>query len=153
MKFIHYGHRRFDKRRFMPIHNEEGRNKPRGGLWASPVDSDYGWKSWCEDAAFRECDEQNSFTFALKPEANIYYIRSVEAANSLPRAENRYGIEDLMLETPFSMIMGVDFESMVKDGIDAIIYEQSACPQLYWKLYGWDCDSILVMNPEVVIPE
>lgn len=147
MKFIHYGHRCFDKEKIMPIRNRECFNKPYGGLWASPVDSEYGWKAWCEDSGFRECDEKNSFTFSLSPDANIYYIRSVEAANNLPRAQSKYD----MPETPFSMIMGVDFESMVRDGVDAIFYEQSVCPQLYWKLYGWDCDCILVMNLDIVI--
>jgi len=156
MRFIHYGHRCFDKDKIMPVHNQEGWNKPYGGLWASPVDSEYGWKAWCEENDFRDCNEEDSFTFSLKPEANIYYIRSVEAANNLPRARSNFKTIELMVnipETPFSMIMGVDFEAMVKDGIDVIFYEQSACPQLYWKLYGWDCDCILVMNPEVVVAE
>ena len=153
MRFIHYGHCSFDRKKFVPIQNQECRNKPSGGFWGSPVDSEYGWKDWCKDNDFRECDEQNSFAFSLKSEANIYYIRTVDAANNLPRAQGRYGIDDILSETPYSMIMGVDFEAMVRGGIDAILYEQSACPPLYWKLYGWDCDSILVMNPEIVIPE
>ena len=153
MRFIHYGHRCFDKEKFMPIQNQECWNKPRGGFWASPVESELGWKSWCEDNDFGECDEQNSVIFSLKPEANIYHICSVEAANNLPRSQSSYGINEMMPETPYSTIMGVDFESMVKAGIDAIFYELSVCPQLYWKLYGWDCDCILVMNPDIVVPE
>lgn len=153
MRFIHYGHRCFDKERFVPIQNRECWNKPSGGLWASPVDSEYGWRVWCEESNFAECEEENSFTFSIKPEANIYFIRTVEAANNLPRAESEYSIGRIMPETAFSTIMGIDFEAMVKDGVDAIVYEQSACPQLYWKLYGWDCDSILVMNPDIVVPE
>lgn len=156
MRFIHYGHPRFDKEAFVPIHNRESFNKPIGGLWGSPVDAEYGWKAWCEENSFRECNEENAFVFTLKPDANIYYIRSVEEANNLPRAGRMHSLPNVMAslisEAP-SMIMGVDFEAMVKDGVDAVLYEQSACMALYWTLYGWDCDTILVLNPDAVVPE
>lgn len=157
MRFIHYGHKSFDKDAFIPVQNKESFNKPIGGLWGSPIDSEYGWKDWCKASSFRECDEGNSFVFSLKPDANIYYIRSVDEAKNLPRAGKIHdlpvGIPNLITGEAPCMIMGVDFEAMVKDGIDAILYEQSACMQLYWTLYGWDCDSILVMNPDVILPE
>ena len=44
----------------------------------------------------------------------------------------------------------LDFEEMLRNGIDAVYVEISSDNRLYWALYGWDCDSIVVMNPAVV---
>ena len=149
MKFIHYGHFGFEKDKFNPIQNRECENKPKGGLWASSVTAKYGWEKWCQDNEFEEyCKPDHSFMFSLKPEANIYYIGSLEAADNLPRTKSKYDIK-----VPSKIIMGVDFEAMVKGGIDAILYDQSSCPELYWRLNGWDCDCILIMNPDIIVAE
>lgn len=41
------------------------------------------------------------------------------------------------------------------DGIELHISEETTdldkYDELYFALYGWDCDSILIMNPDVVI--
>ena len=38
--YIHYGSKQFDISKFEPIRNWW--NKPHGGLWASPVNAEYG---------------------------------------------------------------------------------------------------------------
>ena len=43
-----------------------------------------------------------------------------------------------------------DFEKLVSDGVDAIEFFISDDNKLYWDLYGWDCDSILIMNPNII---
>ena len=43
----------------------------------------------------------------------------------------------------------LDFEKIAKE-FGAIEVNISSDEKLYWKLYGWDCDSILIMNPNVV---
>ena len=43
----------------------------------------------------------------------------------------------------------MDFEQL-KENYDAIEVDISADNTLYWELYGWDVDSILVLNPNVV---
>ena len=40
---------------------------------------------------------------------------------------------------------------MIKNGIDVIEFNLSNDEDLYFALYGWDCDCILVLNPEVII--
>ena len=45
----------------------------------------------------------------------------------------------------------IDFELMIKNGIDVIEFNLSNDEDLYFALYGWDCDCILVLNPEVII--
>ena len=141
-KWIHYGHKSFDGNRFMPIRNCRNFLKPHGGLWASPVDAEFGWKAWCEREEFRECDAENSFTFTLKPEAKVLRIKHIDDLIGLPRAEDALSFRDWCL---------LDFEKLLELGYDAIELVLSADPRLYWRLYGWDCDSILVMNPEVIV--
>lgn len=53
----------------------------------------------------------------------------------------------------------IDFEKCLRIGIDAIElcwygeeFEKVASDDLYFELYGWDCDSIVVLNPDAVIP-
>lgn len=140
--YIHYGSKHFDKGKFVTIKNENW-VKPRGGLWASNINAKYGWKDWNEDNSFSDCDKNNSFTFQLKEGSNVLTINSRE---------------DLLEKTPMlnnfcllgSQIYYIDFEGLIKEGIDAIEVNISKDDNLYWDLYGWDCDSILLLNPNIV---
>lgn len=139
--YIHYGHKQFLRSNFIEIKNCAS-TKPHGGLWASDVHSEYGWKTWCKDNYFRDCTEKNAFYFNLAPEANVLHIRSLEDLEGLP--ENRY-------DSPWMPgAIYLDFEAMKASGVDAIELHLSNDHRLYWGMYGWDCDSILIMNPEVV---
>ena len=154
-KYIHYGHCEFRRDWFCEIQNRLF-VKPEGGLWGSPVDSEYGWKDWCDRERFRKCKKSNSFEFTLRDDANVLHIRDVSDLIGLPR--NPVAKELLLSDT--NMIY-LDFEQLVKDGYDAIELHLSeekfdvdvwrSMDNLYWKLYGWDCDSILVMNAEVIV--
>lgn len=149
-KYIHYGHKKFERVRFCPIRNRECFSKPDGGLWASPVDAKYGWSGWCEENDFRECNEDNSFTFTLREGANVLHIRDIEYLERLPQIKSEY-----------ALWCQLDFEKLLEDGIDAIelhlseedVSNLTVCEGLYWSLYGWDCDSILIMNPNVIVCE
>ena len=44
----------------------------------------------------------------------------------------------------------LDFEELLKNYYDAIEVDISKCWALYNELYGWDCDSILIMNPDII---
>ena len=57
--YIHYGHKHFVSNDFVEIKNNMW-NKPIGGLWASDINAEYGWKNWCKDEEFCECNEENS---------------------------------------------------------------------------------------------
>ena len=139
--YIHYGDTRFRPKLYREIKNLEYRNKPSGGLWASAVDAEYGWKQWCEDNGFREIKDQVSFCFTLTDDANVYYINSIYDALRLPQAEQ----PDPFLERNYP-----DFERMKYECIDAIEYNLSKDWRLYDELYGWDCDCILILNPDVI---
>ena len=138
--YIHYGHKHFDKTMFVRVRNNSPKNKPIGGLWASPDDATFGWKDWCEAEDFRECKEENSFQFTL-PEANILKINSVEDFRKLPILTQDYNVMGWL----------IDFEQCFKLGYDAIELCLSEDYDLYYELYGWDCDSILVLNPDMVV--
>ena len=137
--YIHYGHKQFLKQRFTEIYNDWV--KPVGGLWASDVNAKYGWKQWCENENFRECSEDNAFYFELAAGANVLHIRKKEDLNGLPRYNSEFQIADAVY---------LDFEKLKDSGIDAVELHLSEDYQLYWALYGWDCDSILILNPDII---
>lgn len=148
-RYIHYGHDRFIPEHFTPIRNRQYFSKPFGGLWASPVDAEYGWKDWCEAENFRECREDNSFTFTLAPVARVLYVAGRSDLKGLPRTGDMESILGGMydVDNPYSLV-SLDFERLRNDGWDAV--EVTDINRLYWALYGWDCDSILVMNPDII---
>lgn len=151
-KYIHYGCDSFDRNLFQPIVNRERFVKPHGGLWASPVDSEWGWKDWCTSESFHTDRLSESFTFTLSENAKVIHIRSVSDLTELPN------------QKPSPWFPGVcdwkciDFEKLLADGVDAVELHLSEEDRtncgfmdgLYWELYGWDCDSILILNPDVV---
>lgn len=139
MKFIHYGHTSFEPLSFKEPKNVEYRNKPTGGLWASPVGAAFGWREWNDRELFCECNENNSFTFSLADNANILTIKSMEDVEKLPLQENSE-----------QFIKFFDFEKMVSDKIDAILFLVSECRELYMTMYGWDCDCILILNKNII---
>lgn len=141
-RYIHYGSPKFNAEVFAPIRNCRAFTKPDGGLWASPVDAKHGWKQWCKDNSFRECRKENSFTFTLTPDAKVLYICSVIGLDSLPQVKDEFALSNWCL---------LDFEKLLEQGYDAVEISITAAPRLYWSLYGWDCDSILVMNPDVIM--
>lgn len=140
--YIHYGANRFDLEEFKPIRNEPCFTKPMGGLWASDIEAPYGWRDWCEDEHFHMDQFEKFFQFHLSEDANVFFVDSHEKLEQLPQAEG--SIPKWYL---------IDFEAALAQGIDAIEISISKCTELYWDLYGWDCDSILIMNKDVIVPE
>ena len=141
--YIHYGHTKFDKSVFNKIKNVDCSTKPKGGLWASDVESEHGWKEWCNENEFRDCYKENSFTFTLSDDAKILYIESVNDLESLPKGKDKFGLNFLSWYL-------LDFEKLAET-YDAVEVSISSDFDLYYKLYGWDCDSIVVMNPDIVM--
>lgn len=149
MKYIHYGSKRFDISRFHYVKNEPYFCKPvpGTGFWASPVNAAFGWIDWCDGEDFKHYAPDDFFTFSLTDTANVFHIRSADDIDKLPRQDN-----------DFSMVC-IDFEKVCQNGIDAIELHLSDDPSkgdysrsLYYMLYGWDCDSILIMNPDIINP-
>ena len=80
----------------------------------------------------------------MTDKANVFHIRKAADINELP----------LINKSAFTVY--IDFEKAVASGIDAIELHISddtgsnISQQLYYLLYGWDCDSILIMNPDII---
>lgn len=146
--YIHYGSKKFDIRRFKPIQNKLYRTKPIGGLWASRIDAKFGWKDWNEIEDFKKCDPDNSFSFIFEDESKIFKIDDVEKIKKLPLISIRdsFSFEEGLEE------YHIDFENCLKIGIDAIELIGKINSALYYGLYGWDCESIVVLNPNSIIP-
>ena len=114
--------------------------KPCGGFWASRKHDPQGWKSWCEGEEFWLEKLERHFLFKLKDGARVLELSDKDQLSDLPQMSvwNRWDM--------FSDVR-LDFELLALD-YDAI--EVTDIGQLYWPLYGWDCNSILIMNPDIV---
>jgi len=146
--YIHYGSDVFDPEKFQPIENKELSTRPKGGLWASPVDAPRSWKNWCEGENFDIESLEKSFTFTLKPKTRILYINYAERLDNLPKVKPPIGIEH------FDSWDCLDFEELARhyDAIELSLSNETTShwKGLYYRLYGWDCDSILIMNPKCI---
>jgi hypothetical protein len=139
MKLIHYGATSFDVSKFGQIKNLSYFSKPKGGLWASAVDSEYGWKQWCKEAQFRDCEDDNSFTFELSPDAKILVIDSRSDFDELPKVGNQLKVGDYL-----------DFE-LLSSQYDAIHLTERGMWKTRMSLYGWDCECVLIMNSKIIL--
>ena len=155
--YIHYGHNRFDPNKFEPIKNERLWVKPKGGLWASKIDASFGWKEWCEAEIFRDCNINNAFKFTLSDYASIAILSTISDIRRLPMVDTSPDPTGSMLG--FLEQAYIDFEKCLANGIDAIElcwygdeYSSQARDNLHFTLYGWDCDSIIILNPDIVQP-
>ena len=138
MKLRHYGSKTCDLRKFKAIKNGYWVKPSKGGLWTSPVDSEWGWKDWNDSEEFVVCDDQNSFIVYLKEDAKILTIDSHED----------------LLNAPLTDMLRLDFEHIAEtyDAIWLTIKGQRDTRFSYpVTLYGWDCETVLILNKKCII--
>lgn len=138
MHLIHYGNYDFDDQKFEEVKNREWM-KPKGGLWTSPITSKWGWKDWCNAENFRECNISNSFEVKLNENAKILIINSC------------YDL-DKILKISFKLdLIGrkiLDYEKLAQQ-YDAIHLTENGQRKTRYSinnLYGWDCETVFIMN-------
>ena len=149
--YIHYGSYKFDINKFNPVINSEWTNKPYGGLWASPVEcKNISWYDWCINNDFHTEKLDKSFTFTLKDDSKIFTLSSVydvvklyKIAGIIPESYRR---KYMLATDPFNCV-----ELMLR-GYQAIEFECNNY-QMYDAMYGWDVDSILILDPSIIICE
>ena len=131
--YRHYGAMRFDSEKFSPAKNIEHWIKPHGCLWACDIESN-DWYGYCyENDWENQCEEY--FDFTLAEETRLLELRGMKDFEAL--AEKYF----------ISESKNLDFEQISMD-YDALYVELDH--ELYWALYGWDIDSLLVFNPNVI---
>lgn len=148
-EYIHCGSNHFYQNVFTPIKNVAYPwVKPDGGMWSSPVDSDNTWEDWCQENVFRIETLDKKFRFILAEGSIILKIRSNKDLDEL----YSQGYKRIDLDQ-YPHLRGdeyyLDFEKLLADGYDAI--QVTITNETYWSLYGWDCDTLLVLNPDCVI--
>jgi len=140
LHLITYGcGKKFDRKKFNSIKNRM-HVKPEGGLWASPINSTWGWKDWCESESYGDLSSNFEFEF----EGNVFVINSLQDAMKMPWRE----VEG------YRSIKYPDYEKMIELGYDAILLTENGQQETRYSepsLYGWDCESVLVMNPSGVL--
>lgn len=146
-RYIHYGSEHFYSSLFVPIRNRPFpyvKPDPSSGMWGSPVDSDHGWKEWCIDNDFHLEEFSESFIFELKPGSKILRITNDEELHQL--------VADSFFNEAYKSMYDfycLDFEDLLEQGYDAVEVHVTTY-DIYFKFYGWDCDSILILNPNCV---
>lgn len=156
--FIHYGTEKLKKGLFKSIKNRRCWNKPRGGIWASPLNSNHSWRKFCLDENFNIGTLKKHILFKISSNSKIYIINSYLDLINL----RKYFIHNT--DIIFNEIT-IDYEKMMKDGYDGIYLTENGeydtrfppcgrydCSLMGGKLdlYGWDCESIVVFNKDII---
>lgn len=146
-EFITYG-KHIDPAKFIKPHQGRCRwmNKPDGGLWASPVDSEWGWRDWCEAENF-PCNTQVWTKFKFKESARIMEILDLGLLHHYIR---KYPAKvDILGHVCF------DWDSIIKD-YDAVYLSDNGNRECHLPmipgpdLNAWDCESVMVLNLDII---
>lgn len=150
--YRHYGSNKFNKDEFINVFNTPYSNKPSGGLWSCPtIDVDISWNEWSKSNDFRLDKLEEYFDFTLSEDAKVLEIKDIKDLANLPTIRQDYclGIYDV----------NIDFEAISKeyDAMMVWMYRSEDLDDsvrmfdgMYYKLYGWDVDTLLVFNPNVI---
>ena len=154
--WITYGSDKFDKNKFEPITlnwRTQLNNKPAsGGLWACPLNAEYGWKDWCQDEDFNTSSLDKSFTFKLKYCAPIYVIDTKEDLINISTKKADEALYNLYC---------IDYERLMDEGFCGIYVTKNGSrlrsdirigDKTILGLSCWDVESICVFYPEVIEP-
>lgn len=147
--FIHYGSNYFDYTIFKKIRNRDGWVKPYGGFWASSSSYNFSWKNWLEVEEYWNSDDINFgkykdsfFEFRL----NSDKILTIKTDEELDEIMKNYANKEGLI---YPITKCLDFEKLAKD-YDAIEVIISNDYRLNRSLMSWDCDSILIFNPNII---
>lgn len=141
LKVIHYGKdwNDFDINKIRNIKNEWF-VKPNGGFWTSPVNSEWGWVHMSEEMQW---DYSKSIHFKFIKGTKIIIIDTLDDLLALP-----------FTDAPIDILKYPDFELIAKyaDAIWLTEKGQRETRLSYPRnLYGWDVETVFIMNPHCLI--
>lgn len=144
-RYVTYGiaQEEFNTGLIAPVSNPSplgNRLKPCGGLWASSVTSRDGWREFCVGEGFHTYTLDKCTGFHLRPEVRVFEISSVQDAERLKKS--------FRLECPGIPLAAIDYES-VKKHYDAVEITRMN-NGVYYAMLPWDCESIAVLNPDMI---
>lgn len=132
MILVHYGSDKYDPALFRDIADRPKWTKPSGGFWASPKGSHFGWRQWCENETYGDI----SRCFEVEFSGRLLVIDSVDDLDNLPWVDD-------------GLISWISFEKLSKayDAVHlTVIGQERTRYSLPRSLYGWDCETVFVMN-------
>ena len=121
-------------------------------------DVDIDWKTWSEGNDFALGKLKEHFDFKLKDSAKILEIKDIKDLDKLPRISDRSQLKQY-IESIDNMNSDIDFEELAKeyDGIMVWMYRSKDIDKetrmfdgMYYRMYGWDVDTLVVFNPDVI---
>lgn len=160
--YIHYGTTNFDIDVFNMKKDKNlcpSLSKPSFGFWASNVDATFGWRDWVEEQYYDDDDkwlsaikEQKFFMFKLKNDARVLYINHNDDINPYLAHIEKFNLSDSEKEHINYVKSHIDYDKIASE-YDAIElchdYDYSIH---YGFFYTWDVDSIVILNPDIIIP-
>lgn len=141
--FISFGTDKFDRSSVKPVdYDRMARllNKPKGGLWVSPIDSKFGWSDFLDRDNFSLHTLGRHFVFRLSGSADIFVI---------DKRSDIYGWVDGR---------SVDFKRIASefDGVyltyNGLCDLGGVCSRDFEGFGTWDVESLCVWNPDVIVP-
>ena len=127
-------------------------SKPLGGLWCTPDGVAYGWREHLASMEW-ECPQE-----AIQLEidtSRLCVIDSYDDLDALPLCEYIPGLSDPAIERLLTIFTVPDFKAIKASGVDAIHLtvrgEAATRHSLPKSLYGWDCESVLILNERCLL--
>ena len=145
------------KQKQFHIHNRENFNKPQGGLWSSTYHSsglfNSDWIQWCAEICQADWIGHDNILLEIKKTARIFTIHSFQDLKNL---YSLYPVDiyGSTYQRDYT-ICYLDFENIRKDydiiwmtdeGQHMTRYTEHFGDNKRLDLYGWDCESSLILN-------
>lgn len=146
-KQIVLGISELSKEKFAPIKNRFMKLKPAGGLWASPYwsDNEYvsSWHEWCS-SEMPKWVSNDTVVLDIKDTAKVYTINSKKDLRNLIKIVGGITRKYITVDGK-----SINFEEASKV-YDVIYLSKRGQERTYFELYGWDCESTLILNWECI---
>lgn len=156
--YRHYGSNKFIYERFKDVVDRPIREtgKPNG-LWASPIDSELSWYNWCMGENFHTEHLNEYFDFTIREDSRILNI--YEEDDIIPYIiKHKYNMDFGLYvqgydrpKTDCADRYNIERLHEEFDGIELHL-DQNYMNLRYTIFYSWDVDSIVIWNPDIIIP-